>query len=138
MGPMTHKSAGWEVRLYHQIEAASGRPFVWGEHDCATWAFDLVACLTGRPSAADGWRGRYRTASGAERVMRRLGWPDRVAMGRALLGGPLPGVLLSQRGDVVLGPDAAFGICAGVRAAFIGPDGLCMVPLADCRLAWRI
>ena len=138
MGPMTRRTSGWEVRLYEQIEAATGRPFAWGSHDCATWAFDVAASLTGQPSAADAWRGRYRTARGAERVMRGLGWPDRLAMGCALLGEPLPSPLLAQRGDLVLGPDTAFGVCAGARAAFIAPTGLIWLPLGACSHAWRI
>lgn len=129
--------AGWEVILAAEIEAAQRLPFVWGAHDCATWTFDLVALLRGTASAADAWRGRYRTALGAERVMRRLGWPTMEAGGRALLGAPLDTPLLARRGDVVL-CDGAFGICTGARAALLAPDGLTMRPLRDCALAWRV
>ncbi|MFD2101868.1 DUF6950 family protein [Tabrizicola soli] len=115
-------------------------------HDCAIWAFDLRRDLTGGDDVVALWRGRYRTARGAQRVMRRLGWSSLEAAGRDLLGDPLPSVHLAQRGDLVLADTGlGFGICLGARAAGIapgkGPDdpgGLILVPMAACRLAWRV
>lgn len=133
------KVAHWEYILADRLEAAQAQPFAWGAHDCATWAFDLRRDLTGGADVAAAWRGRYRTALGALRVMRRLGWPDLEAMGRDLLGDPLVTPLLAQRGDVVLGgQDPAFGVCAGARAAFVSPGGLIFLPLADFLMAWRV
>ena len=63
----------WEQILAAAILAARDRPFVWGQHDCATWAFDLRRDLTGGPDHAALWRGRYRSAGGCHRVLRRLG-----------------------------------------------------------------
>lgn len=129
---------GWERRLAEAIETARTRPFTWGRHDCATWAFDLRRDLTGGEDLAGLWRGRYRTARGAVRVMRRLGWSSLEEMGRGLLGAPLPTLHLAQRGDVVLTDSGlGFGLCIGARAAGIAPSGLVLVPLAACRLAWR-
>lgn len=127
----------WEHRLAEAIDAARKEPFAWGRHDCATWAFDLRRELAGGPDLAALWRGRYRTALGSRRVMRRLGWADMDAMGRSLLGAPRETVLLAQRGDIVLGPGAlGFGICLGARAAGMAPEGLVLTPLASCALAW--
>lgn len=128
----------WEQRLASAIADARALPFAWGRHDCATWAFDLRRDLTGGPDLAAFWRGRYRTALGAERVMRRLGWGSLEEGGRALLGAPLETVLLARRGDLVLGGEPeAFGVCIGARAAFVAPEGLVFLPLSHCRLAWR-
>ena len=55
----------WEQRLAAAILEARIRPFVWGRHDCATWAFDLRRDLMGGPDHADLWRGRYTTPVGA-------------------------------------------------------------------------
>jgi hypothetical protein len=130
---------GWVSLLTARLEAAGDRPFAWGSHDCATWAFDLRRDLTGGADVAADWRGRYTTPLGAQRVMRRLGWHDLEAMGRDLLGDPRATPLLAQRGDIVLGgEDPAFGICAGARAAFVAPQGLVQLPLAACALAWRV
>lgn len=130
---------GWVSLLAARLEAVRDIPFAWGSHDCATWAFDLRRDLTGGEDVAAQWRGRYSTALGAQRVMRKLGWSDLEAMGRDLLGTPLATPLLAQRGDLVLGgEDPAFGVCAGARAAFVTPDGLGFLPLAACSLAWRV
>ena len=130
---------GWELRLAAAVEGARGRPFVWGQHDCALWAFDLRRDLTGGDDTAQLWRGRYRTARGAVRVMRRLGWSSLEAAGRDLLGAPLPSLHLAQRGDLVLANSGlGFGICLGARAAGIAPSGLVLMSLSACAFAWRI
>jgi hypothetical protein len=136
---MTTRRPGWELRLAEAIEAARCLPFSWGRHDCATFAFDLRRDLTGSYDVAALWRGRYTTARGAVRVMRRLGWQSLEAAGRDLLGEPLPSVPLAQRGDLVLaGTGLGFGVCLGARAAGIAPEGLVLVPLSSCAFAWRI
>ena len=128
----------WEQVLTDAIARARTQPFVWGQHDCATWAFDLHRDLTDSPDHAALWRGRYRTAIGCGRVMRRLGWASLEEGGRALLGEPLDDVRLAQRGDLVLGgAPEAFGVVIGAKAAFVAPDGLVRLPLSVCRLAWR-
>lgn len=130
---------GWERRLAEAIAAARDRPFRWGQHDCATFAFDLRRELAGGYDVAALWRGRYRTARGAVLVMRRLGWPSLELAGRDILGEPLPSLHLAQRGDLVLaGSGLGFGVCLGARAAGIAPEGLVLVPMAACKLAWRI
>ena len=129
----------WTTILAARLEAVRDLPFAWGRHDCATWAFDLRRDLTGGEDIAALWRGRYTTALGAQRIMRKLGWQNIEAMGRDLLGDPLATPLLAQRGDLVLGgEDPAFGVCAGARAVFISPDGLVQLPLSVCSLAWRV
>lgn len=129
----------WQVRLAVAIEAAREIPFSWGSHDCATWAFDLRRDLTGSEDIAALWRGRYRTAFGAHRVMKRLGWDSLEAAGRDLLGTPLPSVLHAKRGDLVLGgSEPAFAVCVGAKVAFVAPDGLVFISLSDCSLAWRV
>lgn len=114
-------------------------PFSWGTHDCATWAFDIRRDLTEGEDIAACWRGRYRTALGAHRVMKRLGWDSLEAAGRDLLGTPLPTVLQAKRGDLVLGgPEPAYGVCVGAKVAFVAPDGLVFLSVSDCSLAWRV
>ena len=137
MGPRMRVSS-WETVLAAAVEAARVRDFVWGTHDCATWGFDLRRDLTGGDDTAAFWRGRYRTARGAVRVMRRLGWSSMREAGTALLGAPLPDVRLAQRGDLVLSPDAtSFGVCLGAQVAFLAPEGLTLRALPSCTLAWR-
>ena len=128
----------WEQALALAIETARAEPFVWGRHDCPSFAFETRAALTGGEDIAALWRGRYSTALGGQRVLRRLGWRSLEEMGRALLAVPLEHCLAAQRGDLVLARDPeAFGVVLGARAAFVAPEGLVSLPLRECRLAWR-
>lgn len=129
----------WPHTLAAAIETARAKPFVWGAHDCPTFAFETRMMLTDGEDIAALWRGRYTTALGGERVMRRLGWEGLEHMGRALLGEPRPAVLLAQRGDIVLADTGlGFGICNGATAVGMAPEGLVTVPLSSCRLAWPV
>lgn len=131
------RADGWEVAFAEAIEAARHKPFAWGGHDCATWAADVRRALTGDDMAAD-WRGRYRTQLGAARLIRRLGYGSLAEAAEARLGAPLPTVLLAQRGDVLLGPDDAMGICGGSFGMFLTEGGLTDRALRDCQKAWRV
>ena len=129
----------WERLLAAAIETARTKPFAWGTHDCPTFAFETRTALTGGEDVAALWRGRYSTALGGQRVMRRLGWTSLEEMGRTLLGDPRSAVLLAQRGDIVLADtDTGFGICVGASAVGMAPEGLVTVPLTSCRLVWAV
>lgn len=52
------------------IRDGGARAFAWGECDCCTWACDWVLERRGVDPAFR-WRGRYRTALGAKRNLRR-------------------------------------------------------------------
>ena len=132
--PMGHlmRVDRWEIRLAEAIEAARHRPFQWGVHDCATWAMDVRFALTGDDMAAD-WRGRYRTANGAAKFMRKQGYADLREAAMDKLGAPLETVRLAQRGDVLLDPEGeALGICAGRIGLFLTEGGLTDRPLVEC------
>lgn len=129
----------WPQLLAEAIESARARSFILGRHDCVTFAFETRSLLTGGEDVAALWRGRYTTALGGARVMRRLGWSSLEEMGRALLGEPRSAVLLAGRGDIVLADTGlGFGICNGATAVGMAPAGLVTVPLTSCRLAWAI
>jgi len=129
----------WERLLAAAIDTAGAKPFVWGVHDCPTFAFETRMILTGGEDVAALWRGRYTTALGGARVMRRLGWASLEEMGRSLLGEPRLSVLLAARGDIVLANSGlGFGICTGRAAVGMAQEGLITVPLTSCRLAWQI
>ena len=129
----------WERLLAAAIDTAWAKPFVWGVHDCPTFAFEVRMILTGGEDIAAHWRSRYTTALGGQRVMRRLGWASLEEMGRTLLGEPKQSVLLAQRGDIVLADTGlGFGICTGASAVGMAPEGLVTVPLTSCRLTWPI
>ena len=129
----------WERLLAAAITTAGAKPFVWGLHDCPTFAFETRMMLTGGEDVAALWRGRYTSALGGERVMRRLGWSSLEEMGHALLGTPHATALLAGRGDIVLADTGlGFGICTGATAVGMAPQGLVNVPLTACQRAWRV
>jgi hypothetical protein len=131
------KAPHWELRLAEAISAARHRPFAWGQHDCVTWAADTACAMLGVPSWADDWRGRYSTEIGAARHLKKLGFASLYDAGLARLGEPLANRLMAQRGDIVFAR-AAFGVCVGIKAAFVGQDGLEFLHLREVQAAWRL
>lgn len=124
----------WPVLLAEAVEEARLKPFVWGEHDCAAWAFSVAAALRGKGAPA--WVGTYKSRSGARRAL--SGAKVRLRdMGTAILGEPLSSPLLAWRGDVVFA-GGAYGICIGTHIAQPGPAGLTLSPLAAAERAWRV
>ena len=126
---------GWEAALAAAVDDARSRPFQWGAHDCATWAFDVRRALTGQDAAQD-WRGRYSTAKGAAKVLRRLGFDSLAGLSSAIMGDAIQ-PLSAQRGDIVL-CEAALGVCVGSMAVFVAESGLTARPLSGAAMAWRV
>ncbi|HWW11378.1 MAG TPA: hypothetical protein VN018_02595, partial [Brevundimonas sp.] len=54
------------------LETMARRPFGDGEADCILTVADWIV-LRGHPDPAESYRGRYSTALGRERLLRRLG-----------------------------------------------------------------
>ncbi len=138
-------------RLSGALDERRNRPFAWGRNDCALLACGLVDAATGVDYAAP-FRGRYRTATGAARALRRFLGPPSLKLRRAgLLEAAAEKItqdngleevppLMAQRGDFVLvdaaeGP--ALGVCLGSHIIAAGPAGAVMRPLGAARRAWR-
>ncbi len=120
-----------------------GRSFQWGVHDCCTFACDVIRDAGGVDYAAP-FRGRYRSAAGAARVLRRFAGggleaaAEKIAQDNGLEEVP---PLMAQRGDFVLldaaaGP--ALGVCLGATFIAAGPAGAVTLPLKRARRAWRV
>ncbi|WP_444543985.1 DUF6950 family protein, partial [Polymorphobacter multimanifer] len=92
-------------------------PFRWGEHDCGLMAGAAVAAMTGRDYTTP-LRGRYSTARGAARALRRFGAGSIAATFTAALGEPVP-VMLGHRGDIC-GFEGAVGILLPEHGLFVG------------------
>lgn len=58
--------------LNAHLESALTDSAFWGVSDCVLWPADWVVCC-GWADPAAGFRGRYRTALGAARIVRRAG-----------------------------------------------------------------
>jgi hypothetical protein len=138
----TVKPSGFAERLHSAFAARCGRPFVWGENDCALFACGLVEATTGVDYAA-ALRGRYRTAAGAARALRRFaGAGLEAAVEKITRDNGLEEVspLMAQRGDFVLVDETAgpaLGVCLGSHIIAAGPAGAVLRPLDAARRAWR-
>lgn len=129
----------WPERLSAAIEAASGRPFSWGEWDCVQFAASCVEALTGEdPIAA--LRAPYASLREAEALLQAHGFEDLGAACDALFG-PRRDVKRARRGDLVLCPaedGASLGVCLGRLAAFVDERGLSFRPVLHCAAAWPV
>lgn len=127
------------MTLADYLRAGAARPFAWDACDCCSWACAWVLLRRGvDPSAA--WRGRYRTAGGALRHIRRAGG-DLLAVasaammdaGLVLTSSPQPGdigVILSHQGQA-LALRTPTGWAAKAQA------GIVVAPF-DCLRAWSV
>ncbi len=109
----------WETRLAAYLEPLRLRAFAWGEHDCCTFAAGAVEAMTGVDPMPE-FRGRYSTARGSVRALRRLGAGDLAAT----LDGKFEAVepSLAQRGDIIMS-DGLLGICFGAFLIAVGREG---------------
>lgn len=127
----------WELKFKEVIEEARNKPFVYGQHDCATFALDVRRAITGKDDIS-GWRGTYSSATGAAKVLRRLDLPSMEAVANRFCGEVLPSPLFAQRGDIVQADNEALGVCLGSHAVFVSAEGLDPRPLCSCVKAWRV
>lgn len=127
----------WRLQFDALISQRMHAPFAWGVNDCALFAADCVAAVTGQDPAPH-LRG-HRTARQALRTIRDHGGLFGIAS-RAL-GAPA-GVHNAAEGDVLLvgmGKRTALGVMLdGGMLVGPGTGGLCSAPLTDALCAWRV
>jgi hypothetical protein len=124
----------WEDRLCLFIESRRDVPFAWGSHDCALFAADAVAALTGADFGAP-FRGQYDDAAGAAAALRTFGGGTLVrTFDRHLKRRP---VALAQRGDLAMA-QASIGVVMGDHALLIGDLGLERIARADWQRCWAV
>ena len=127
----------WRTRLQAHLAAAARKPFAYGTHDCALFAFGAVQAMTGLDMAR-GFRG-YRTLAGAMKRLRKAGLADQFA----LVARHLPEIPVSYArvGDLSVVPgDAgeAFGVVQGEYIHVLQKDGLALVPLLAASRAFEV
>ena len=135
-----NRKPDWAKHLLAEIQAASERPFSWGEHDCALFACNVVNAMTGTDPARE-FRGKYATKTGAARMIAGYGGLSQLAAWIAEEHGCEEiNPAMAQRGDVLLvdiGVDGvALGVCAGGRAAVPALSGVWFVPMKQVVRAW--
>lgn len=127
----------WRPRLQAYLASAARKPFAYGIHDCALFAFGAVQAMTGLDMAR-GFRG-YRTLAGAIKRLRKAGLADQFALvDRHLREIP---VAFASVGDlaVVPGDDGdAFGVVQGEYIHVLTRAGLASVPLLAAKRAYEV
>lgn len=138
----------WRKRLEHMIDQVERNPFDYGPDDCGPgWAGAAIVAVLDRDVAAP-FRGRYRTALGALRLMRKSGHNNLADLLRALLleatGDDCEIHPANARlGDLMAVPDETgfrflLGICNGERILVRRPEGKGTMERTAATRAWRL
>lgn len=129
----------WPRALADLVEARRATPFAWGSNDCATFAAEAARAITGEDYAA-GQLGGYKTALGAARKLRGLGFASIEDLAAADL--PEISPAFAQRGDLAIFDSAGQGpglaVVLGQVIAAPGPGGLDLLRLQAARRAFRV
>ena len=141
----------WPERLIEYLQEAAAKPFVWGQHDCVLFALGSAKATTG-VATVDELRGKYKSAVGARREMRKRYGASNLTEAATAVQKEWEveeiSVLMAQRGDIVEadvisaegdnGPSLGVVDLDGINALFAGPSGAIRIKITDCRRAWRI
>ena len=114
------------MTLAEFLRAAHGRPFRWGDCDCALWVCERIAQVRGVDPGAI-YRGTYATARGCRRVLRRNGGLLELATCRFAAAGL----------DQIAAAAATAGDAVCVAAPFGATLGLVVAPGAVPRVAMK-
>lgn len=131
------------MNLPEAIEKHRDATFQFGALDCCLFVADVLQDVHGVDHAAP-WRGKYRTATGALRLVKKHGGVAGIA---SEAFGKMHPPLLARRGDpVLIGPpyveqdgiDAALGIFDGHGVIYLADRGLARAPLNAILGAWHV
>ncbi|MBB1247466.1 DUF6950 family protein [Rhizobium sp. G21] len=128
----------WRSRLIAFLEARERAGFAWGARDCLMMTADAHVAMTGRDFAA-AYRGRYRSESGAARMLRRNGCADmRDAARRLLREIALVDATCGTIGLTEQEGRWGMGIFCGPYFYVQSSDGLGILPRSAAALAFEV
>lgn len=135
----------WYTRYVAFIEEMRQEPFVWGTADCGpAWVGRAVEVITDQPNPAAEYIGKYKTARGALRLMRKLGYKDLREAASIMLDRPYQHPSRGAIGDIALiksedgGFGYSFGIVNGERVFFRREDGIGTVDLLEAECIFKL
>lgn len=126
----------WPTQLANFLLEKQKQPFEWGNNDCCLFAADAILSMGGQDVAKD-VRGRYKTAIGAHRIMKKLGAGSLVELLTQRLGQP-DGVI--TRGSIIV-VDSNGEQVAGVfyqKPWALTERGLQSMPLESVVQSWSL
>jgi len=124
----------WPTVLFNFVESRRHMPFAWGTNDCATFATEAVAAITGETLFTP----PYDDALSAARYIEESGGIETLAT--ALLGEPSAPLSLS-RGDVallLLDGRETLAICVGDRFVAPGEEQIFLYPHSLVLKGWKV
>jgi hypothetical protein len=131
---------GWEDRLFAAIEAARGRPYKLGEHDCFRLACATVEALTG-VNPWEPWAGSYASKREALRRIAEFAG-DFTSAASKFFGCRPERMEFARRGDICefvdVDGEQHLGVMLGLYVALLGPQGLHFAPRESCKHFWKI
>jgi hypothetical protein len=125
----------WEPRLAAYLAEARTRPHAYGRFDCMLFCAGAVKAVTGM-DLARGHRGKYSSAAGSLRHLKKRGFDSPEAMLDSLL--PERALMKARRGDVILDDEGIPGICIGADALMASEKGWVRLPRKHWRKAWGV
>ncbi|PRD42138.1 hypothetical protein C5748_18495 [Phyllobacterium phragmitis] len=128
------KHPDWEKRLVAVTERHLRTPCVWGEDDCLLTVADAIEAMTGTDHAAD-IRGKYKSKTGAYRLIKKRGYPDLASVLGSLFEGIPPAI--AMRGDVGI-YDSTAGYFTEYGFALKADDGLRFIPRTMVDKAFKV
>lgn len=132
----------WRTRFETAIDEIKYVPFDWStQHDCGPGlAGRMVYAITGEDLAVK-YQGKYKTAAGALKVMRKAGFDNLADLAASFL----PEIHPSQAslGDIVAYEmDSPFGFALGVvngeRVFVLRPEGVGTMDLLAAKRAFKV
>jgi len=134
------RHADWEHRLAAYIAERRNAPFVWGVHDCVTFANGAVEAVTGVNLLREHGVPAYSTREEAYALIGANGMSFTDIARSTLV---MTSCKRAMRGDVVLGPFSkeygnTYGVVIGASVACPGQFRLGFLPLSNAVLAFMV
>lgn len=128
----------WPRTIADEIQAHINTEFVWGEKDCCLAVADIVVKYANFDIAKD-FRGKYTTALGSKRALKRYG----AGTIKDTIDTMLTRIEVSEagRGDLALVETDAgesLAILFSTRAWAMAQEGMVSVPMDKVICAWRV
>lgn len=132
------RKENWPRIISEEIKKLQNTPFEWGKKDCCLAVGDIIETYTGEDLASE-FRGKYKTASGSVRALKRYGQGTI----RATMDAKLPSIPIEEacRGDIGLVKTEAGESLAMIfsqQAWAMAENGIEALPMTDLVCAWRI
>jgi len=132
----------WHLQFRLAVQAASARPFAWGDHDCCLFPARVADAITvdgdyvARLLAQFSYRSKadvtalVATGRGLRAMMNAFMPSPEIPWGWAMMG---DAVLLLDEAD-----RRVLGVCEGAQALVAAEVGVVPVPMGRALCAWRV